>query len=83
MTLTQDQIKKLSINLSKIRTDSGKLEDSINSILEYMGMLNEIDTKNVVPTTSVVEKENILRRDVEKREIFPNALLSCSKQKVI
>lgn len=83
MILTQEQIEKLSIKLSKIRPNSGKLEGSINSILEYMNMLNEIDTKNIEPTTSVIKKENTLRKDTQKRNISPNTLLACSNQKVI
>ncbi|MDR2411293.1 MAG: hypothetical protein LBD88_01490 [Candidatus Peribacteria bacterium] len=44
MTLTQEQIEKLSQKLSKIRLNSGNLASNINSILKYMDLLNEVDT---------------------------------------
>jgi Asp-tRNA(Asn)/Glu-tRNA(Gln) amidotransferase C subunit len=44
MTLTQEQIEKLSKNLSKIRLNSGNLTNNINDILKYMNLLNEVDT---------------------------------------
>ncbi|NVP17584.1 Asp-tRNA(Asn)/Glu-tRNA(Gln) amidotransferase subunit GatC [Candidatus Gracilibacteria bacterium] len=83
MSLTQEQIEKLSKNLSKIRIDNEKLAQDVNGILHYVDLLNEVDTTGVKPTTSVVESENILREDLEKRELEPKDLLACSKQKVI
>ena len=84
MSVTQEQIEKLSKNLSKIYTNNTKLWDNINSILEYIELLNEVDTKWVTPTISVVEKFNTLRKD-EKRESKPDtkSLLECSNAKVI
>ena len=83
MSLTQEQIEKLSKNLSKIRIDNEKLAQDVNWILHYVDLLNEVDTTWVKPTTSVVESEKILREDLEKRELEPKDLLACSKQKVI
>ncbi len=83
MSLTQEQIEKLSKNLSKIRIDNEKLAQDVNWILHYVDLLNEVDTTWVMPTTSVVESENLLRVDIEKRELEPKDLLACSKQKVI
>jgi aspartyl/glutamyl-tRNA(Asn/Gln) amidotransferase C subunit len=85
MTLTQEQIWKLSQKLSKIRLNSENLAGSINGILKYMDLLNEVDTSWIKPTTSVVEgdKENILRKDEEKRTITSSELLKCSSQKII
>ena len=83
MTLTQEQIKKLSNNLSKIDLDEPKLGEDLNSILTYVDLLNEVDTTWVEPTVSVVEKQNSLRKDVENREIATSELLACSNQKVV
>ena len=76
MSLTQEQIEKLSKNLSKIRIDNEKLAQDVD-------LLNEVDTTGVKCTTSVIESESILREDIEKREVEPKDLLACSKQKVI
>lgn len=83
MSLTQEQIEKLSKNLSKIRIDNEKLAQDVNWILHYVDLLNEVDTTGVKCTTSVVESESILREDIEKRDLDPKDLLACSKQKVI
>ncbi len=84
MSLTQEQIEKLSKNLSKIKLEDEKLANDINEILKYIDLLNEVDTSWVAPTVSVVEKENILRDDVEtQKETEVKDLLACSKQKVV
>ncbi len=83
MSLTQEQIEKLSKNLSKIRIDNEKLAQDVNWILHYVDLLNEVNTDWVKCTTNVVESENILREDKEIREIKPTDLLACSKQKII
>jgi len=44
MSLTQEQIEKLSKNLSKIRIDNEKLGQDVNGILKYIDLLNEVDT---------------------------------------
>jgi hypothetical protein len=44
MSLTQEQIKKLSKNLSKIDMEDPKLSNDINNILSYIDLLNEVDT---------------------------------------
>ncbi|MDD2871060.1 MAG: aspartyl/glutamyl-tRNA amidotransferase subunit C [Candidatus Gracilibacteria bacterium] len=84
MSLTQEQIEKLSKNLSKINVDSKKIGENINEILEYIDLLNEIDTTGVISTVSVIETENILRDDSETKKIISRKeLLECSKQKII
>lgn len=84
MTLTQEQIKKLSINLSKIEIDTESFGSNANDILWYMEMLNEIDTTDVKPTISVSNIQNKLRTDEEsKKEISREQLLNSSKQKII
>ena len=70
MSLTQEQIEKLSKNLSKIRIDNEKLGQDVNWILKYIDLLNEVDTTWVKPTTTVVEVENNLRDDLEIRNIY-------------
>lgn len=84
MGVTQEQIEKLSKKLCKINVDSKKLAWDVNWILDYMMLLNEVDTTWVKPTVSVIESENILREDIESpRKISREELLACSKQKII
>lgn len=82
MSITQEQIKKLSKNLSKILNNNEKIWENINNILEYVKLLNNVDTDWVKQTISLVVKNNILREDVEKQENTKN-LLKCSSNKII
>lgn len=85
MSITQEEIQRIAKNLAKLEPkNEQKLVGSINSILEYVDLLNEIDTTGVSPTISVVSnKKNILKNDCEEKNIPPSDLLSCSPQKVI
>jgi len=85
MSLTQEQIEKISKNLSKLYPkNKEKLIIDINSIVWYINMLDDIDTTWVKPTVSVIYNENILREDIEQEKITnPRDLLGCSKGKII
>jgi len=84
MSLTQEQIKKISENLSKISNPNPKIAEDLNWILDYFELLNEVDTENISPTYSVISKENTLREDVESEKIISREeLLNCSNQQVI
>ena len=84
MTLTQEQIEKLSKNLSKISVDNEKIAWDINEILNYIELLNEVDTTWIKATVSVIEKSATLREDKEIKKICSSEeLLACSNQKVI
>jgi len=85
MSLTQEQIEKLSQKLTKLKTQDPKLAADVSSILDYIDLLNEVDTTGVHPTVSVVQQTSSLRKDeVEENKISSKKeLLNCSKQKVI
>ena len=85
MTLTQEQIEKLSKKLTKLSINNKeKLTKDLNSIIWYMDILNEVDTDWVEPTISVVDYKDALRKDEEqKKDVAVEELLACSEQKVI
>jgi aspartyl-tRNA(Asn)/glutamyl-tRNA(Gln) amidotransferase subunit C len=84
MSITQEQVKNIAKKLAKLKSkNEEKLVANMNSILDYIDLLGEVDTTWVIPTVSVITDNNALRPDVEKREITPAALLKTSKQKVI
>ena len=85
MSITQEQVKKISEKLAKLApANLEKLVKDSNSILWYMDLLNEIDTSWVEPTISVISKKyNKLKKDIEIRDISPSNLLKCSPQKII
>ncbi len=84
MTITQDQIKKIAKNLCKLPAEEVKIINDIGEILNYVDLLNEVDTNWVEPTISVVKKDNVLRKDEQtQKQVSPEELLACSPQKVI
>lgn len=84
MSLTQEQIKKISENLSKIPSNNAQIEKDLNNILKYFDLLNEVNTDNISPTYSVITKNNTLREDIlEEKYITRKELLDCSNQQVV
>ncbi len=84
MSISQEDLQKISKKLSKIPADNPKLLQNISDIVEYMDLLAEVDTENVIPTISVVENYALLREDIKiDAPATPDELLACSKQKVV
>lgn len=82
MSLTQEEIDKISKNLSKIEGTNID-SDSINNILKYIGLLNNVNTDNVKPTVSVIETNSEIREDIISTDRNSSELLKCSRQKII
>ena len=85
MTISQDQLQKVSQKLSKIKSENPKLFGNINDIIHYVDTLQEVDTTGVIPTMSVVENICPLREDSIQNplSVQPQELLSATSQKVV
>ena len=84
MSISQDELQKIAKKLSKIPANNEKLLWNITDILGYMDLLSEVDTKDVIPTVSVVDNNASLREDTRIKAIStPDELLWCSEQKVV
>lgn len=85
MSITQEQITKITKNLAKLPKAWGKAEQDLNSILWYIDVLNELDTTWVPPTVSVTKNKPFSKYIDKKisRKIEPTQLLKCSKNKII
>ena len=65
MTIDLKTVKHIS-KLSRISIDdekAKKLSKDLNSIFKFIEKLNELDTKNVEPLSSIVQKNLKLRKD--------------------
>ncbi len=80
MTINKEAVKKIS-KLSRIASndefETSMIKD-LNTILKFVDQLNEIDTKDIEPLSSVVEQKLFQREDVvkkmnEKEEILKNS----------
>ena len=82
MTIDLKTIKHIS-KLSRISVDdtkANKLAGDLNSIFDFIEKLNELNTDNVEPLTSVAETTLKLRADVVKSENIRNQILKNSPE---
>ena len=64
LKLTKEEVKRFCSQLSEV--------------LEYMEVLNEVDTKDIEPTAQVTGLENVFREDKVSPSLKPNQALSCA-----
>jgi aspartyl-tRNA(Asn)/glutamyl-tRNA(Gln) amidotransferase subunit C len=65
MSIDKETVARIA-GLARIRVDEAEKENMVrefNSILSWIGQLNEVDTANVPPLTSVVESTLPMRED--------------------
>ena len=83
MTIDLKTVKHIS-KLSRISIDDNKakkLSKDLNSIFCFIEKLNELDTKNTEPLTSIVETTLKLRKDEIKSENIREDILKNSPDK--
>ncbi|MDB2485936.1 Asp-tRNA(Asn)/Glu-tRNA(Gln) amidotransferase subunit GatC [Pelagibacteraceae bacterium] len=82
MTIDLKTIKHIS-KLSRISVDdvkANKLAGDLNSIFDFIEKLNELNTENVEPLTSVAETTLKLRADEVKSENIRDQILKNSPE---
>jgi len=65
------KLSRLSLTEEELALYSGQL----SAIIEYVQKLNEIDTKDVEPTSHVIEMKNVMREDVNRASLAPDEAL--------
>ena len=79
--LTPAQVRHIA-KLARLTLSDAEVEKfakELTSILQYVDMLQEVDTKNVTPTAQVTGQKNSFREDeIRQGGTAPDALLSCS-----
>ena len=79
--LTKDQVRHIA-KLARLKLSDDEVEKfskELTSILQYVDMLQEVDTKNVEPTAQVTGQSNVFREDaIRQQSTSPDVLLSCS-----
>ena len=71
MAIDIEQVRKVA-NLARLElseTEQQQFTGQLNSILEYVQQLDELDTTDVPPTTRAIEVSNITRAD--QIQVFP------------
>lgn len=79
--ITPEQVKHIAklARLGIKEEDVGKFSKQLSSIMEYVEKLNEVDVKDVQPTSQVTGLENVMREDVEERFSNREDLLKCTE----
>ena len=83
MTIDLKTVKHIS-KLSRISIDdhkAKKLSNDLNSIFSFIEKLNELDTKNTEPLTSIAETTLKLRKDEIKSQNIREDILKNSPDK--
>ncbi|MEK7735711.1 MAG: Asp-tRNA(Asn)/Glu-tRNA(Gln) amidotransferase subunit GatC, partial [Nitrospirota bacterium] len=68
MKISVEYISKLA-RLSVSEKEREAFSAQLQGILSYMEKLNELDTKDVEPTSHVVSLSNVMRDDVQRDSI--------------
>ena len=83
--LSKDEVRHIA-KLSRLKLSEEEVEKfskELTSILDYIDILNELDTENVEPTAQVTDLTNVFREDkVLKPESSKEELLDCSPLEV-
>ena len=79
MKLDIKHIAKLA-NLPINQQEEKKLDKQLNETLDYIEMLQEVDTKNVQPTAHVTGLENVTRTDTTSPSLSQSQALSNTKK---
>lgn len=80
MKIDVSHVAKLA-NLPLTKEEKGKFEKQLNSILSYIEKLNEVDIKNIEPTSQVTGLENVEREDKTCPSLSQEEVLANTKQK--
>jgi len=74
MSVNQDTVRRIA-HLARIKVEEAdvpRLEGELNEILNFIEMLNEVDTGNIEPMTSVVAMDMKKRTDVVTDGGYPD-----------
>ena len=83
MSIDKDTVKHIS-KLARISLDDKKVDSlskNLSSIIEFIEKLNELDTKKIIPLTSIIDASLSSRKDDVKKESIRDQILKNSPEK--
>ena len=82
--ITQDEVRHIA-KLTKLKLTEKEIEkftNQLDSILDFFGQLQEINTENIEETSQVTGLQNITRTDEIIVDGNEKALLDCTPHKI-
>ena len=83
MSIDKDTVKHIS-KLARISLDDKKVDNlskNLSSIITFIEKLNEINTDQIIPLTSIIDASLFLRKDETKNENIRDQILKNSPHK--
>lgn len=83
MKITKDEVMHVA-NLARLDMDEASIDKfagQIGNILEYVDVLNRVDTQGVTPTSHAISLTNVFREDLEKKALERDKALANAPQK--
>ncbi len=83
MKITKDEVMHVA-NLARLDMDEASIDkfaDQIGTILEYVDVLNRVDTQGVTPTSHAISLTNVFRKDQEKDALQRDKALANAPEK--
>ena len=78
MKLTREQVEHVA-HLARLKLMEEEIEryrEQLSAVLEYIEMLNEVDTTAIPPTATVLPLRTVLRPDEPKLSFDPEEILA-------
>lgn len=75
--ISKEQVSHVA-DLARLEFDESQLENftsQLDKIVDFVDQLNEVDTKDVAPTTHISSAINVFREDVPVKDISRQDLL--------
>jgi aspartyl-tRNA(Asn)/glutamyl-tRNA(Gln) amidotransferase subunit C len=69
-------------NLELTEKEVELFRKQLSDVLQYIEVLNELDTEEVEPTSQVTGLENVTREDISKKDLTQEEALSQAKSKL-
>lgn len=82
MKISTDEVKYVA-KLARLNLSDNEVKamtSQLDSILNYVDKLNELDTENVKPTTHAIEVQNAFREDAVRESLGQEASLRNAPQ---
>lgn len=79
--LTKEQVRHIA-KLARIELKDDEVEKystQLSGILDYMNILNEVNTDGVEPTSQVTGLQNVSRPDTVSNVVMREELLNCTE----